>query len=110
MTLSLCNRCVVTIDGAVVLWSCKIQTVVSLKTMEAEIIAAQQAARELLEPRELIQELGIKIAEPMKMKNYNQVAIKQLEIEKRKSSAKHVDIRSTLSATTVTPRLCSQSS
>nr|CCA16050.1 gagpol polyprotein putative [Albugo laibachii Nc14] len=87
------SGCVVMIDGAVVLWSCKKQTGVSLSTMEAEFIAASQAGRELLGLRPLFQELGIKIAEPMKMKMDNQALIKQLENEKSTASDKHVDIR-----------------
>nr|CCA18855.1 pol polyprotein putative [Albugo laibachii Nc14] len=47
---------------------------------------------ELLGLRQLFQELGIKIAEPMKMKMDNQAAIKQLESEKSTASAKHVEI------------------
>nr|CCA17204.1 AlNc14C31G2902 [Albugo laibachii Nc14] len=61
--------------------------------MEAEFIAASQAGRELLGLRQLFQELGIKIAEPMKLKMYNQAAINQMESEKRTASAKLVDIR-----------------
>ena len=87
------SECVVMIDGAVVLWSCKKQNGVSLSTMEAEFIAASQAGRELLGLRQLFQELGIKIAEPMKLKMYNQAAINQMESEKRTASAKLVDIR-----------------
>ena len=34
------SGCVVAIDGAVVLWSCKKQTDVSLSTMQTEFIAA----------------------------------------------------------------------
>nr|CCA24530.1 hypothetical protein TcasGA2_TC015470 [Albugo laibachii Nc14] len=75
------------------LWSCKKQTGVLLSTMEAEFIAASQAGRELLGLRQLFQELGIKITEPMKMKMDNQAAIKQLESEKSTASAKHGDIR-----------------
>nr|CCA17046.1 hypothetical protein HCAG_04640 [Albugo laibachii Nc14] len=45
--------CVVMIDGAVVLSSCKKHTGVSLSTMKAEFIAASQAGRELLGLRPL---------------------------------------------------------
>nr|CCA18210.1 hypothetical protein PITG_14129 [Albugo laibachii Nc14] len=81
-------------DGAVVFVVVQeTETGVSLSTMEAEFIAASQAGRELLGLRQLFQELGIKIAEPMKMKMDNQAAIKQLESEKSTASAKHVDTR-----------------
>nr|CCA15755.1 AlNc14C14G1661 [Albugo laibachii Nc14] len=59
--------------------------------MEAEFIATSQAGCELLGLRGLFQELGINIAEPLKMKMESQ-AIKQLQSEKSTTSAKHVDI------------------
>nr|CCA20155.1 copiatype polyprotein putative [Albugo laibachii Nc14] len=60
--------CVVMIGGAVVSWSCKNQTVLSQSTIKADLIAASQAGRELLGLNDLFQELGLKIAEQMKMK------------------------------------------
>nr|CCA26031.1 AlNc14C341G10799 [Albugo laibachii Nc14] len=72
--------------------SCKIQTGVSLSTMEVGFIAASHAGRELLRLRQLFLEQGIKIAEPMKMRMENQAGTKQLESEKSTASAKHVDI------------------
>ena len=42
------SGCVLMMYGAVVSWSCKKQTGVSLSTMEAEFIAASQAGCELL--------------------------------------------------------------
>ena len=43
------SGCVLTMDGAVVLWLCKKQSGVSLSsTIEAEFISASQARRELL--------------------------------------------------------------
>nr|CCA23041.1 pol polyprotein putative [Albugo laibachii Nc14] len=61
--------------------------------IDAEFIAPSQTGRELLGLRQLFQELGFKIAEPMKIKMDNQAAIKQLEGEKSTESAKHVNIR-----------------
>ena len=65
----------------------------SLSTMEAEFISASQAGRELLGTKELLNELKLRVREPMPMWIDNQAAIKQLESEKSTSSAKHVDIR-----------------
>ncbi|CAI5746258.1 unnamed protein product [Peronospora destructor] len=86
------SGCVLTMDGAVVLWVCKKQTGVALSTMEAEFIAASHAGRELLGLTELFGVLDMKVVEPMPMWMDNQAAIKQLESEKSTSSAKHVDI------------------
>ena len=64
-----------------------------MSTMEAEFISASQAGRELLGTKELLNELKLRVREPMPMWIDNQAAIKQLESEKSASSAKHVDIR-----------------
>ena len=95
-------------DGAVVSWTCKKQTGVSLSTMEAEFIAASQAGRELLGLKELFSELDMKVVEPMPMWMDNQAAIKQVDSEKSTSSAKHVDIRLNSSVITHKPRRSSQ--
>ena len=78
-------------DGSVVLWSCKKQSIVSLSTMEAEFIYASKAGRELLGVRELL--LKLEVCEPMPMWMDNQAVIKQLEAEKSTTRAKQVDIR-----------------
>ena len=69
------------------------QSSVSLSTMEAEFISASHAGRELLGVKELLSELKLQVWEPMPMWMDSQAAIKQLEVEKCTSSAKHVDIR-----------------
>ena len=86
------SGCVLTVNGAVVLWLCKKQSVVSLSTMEAEFISASQAGRELLGTKELLSELKLQVREPMPMWIDNQAPIKHLGLEKSTSSAKHVDI------------------
>ena len=59
------SGCVLTMDGAVVLWAGKKHTCVSLSTVDTELIAASQAGRELLGPKELFGELNMMIVEPM---------------------------------------------
>uniref|UniRef100_A0AAV1U5R2 Polyprotein n=1 Tax=Peronospora matthiolae TaxID=2874970 RepID=A0AAV1U5R2_9STRA len=87
------SGCVLTVDGAVVLWLCKKQSGVSLSTLEAEFISASQTGGELLGMKELLSELKLRVREPMPMCINNQAAIKQLDSEKSTSSAKHVDTR-----------------
>ena len=48
------SGCVLTVDGAVVLWLCKKQSGVSLSTMEAEFISASQAGWELFGMKEVM--------------------------------------------------------
>uniref|UniRef100_A0AAV1T2U8 Reverse transcriptase Ty1/copia-type domain-containing protein n=1 Tax=Peronospora matthiolae TaxID=2874970 RepID=A0AAV1T2U8_9STRA len=81
------SGCVLTVDGAVVLWLCKKQSGVSPSTMEAEFISASQAGRELLGMKELMSELKLRVRAPMPMWIDNQAAIKQLKSEKSTSSA-----------------------
>ena len=83
-----------TMDGAVVQWVCKKQTGVSLSTMEAEFMPASHVGREMLGLRELVNEVGFQVAEPMCMMMDNQDAIQQLKFEDSMASSKHVDIRS----------------
>ena len=61
------SGCVLTVNGAVVLWVCKKQLGVSLSTMEAEFISASQSGRELLGTKELLSELKLRVREPMPM-------------------------------------------
>ena len=55
------SGCVLAMDGAVVLWSCKKQSGVSAITMEAElyVVYASQIGRELLGARDLLVELKL---------------------------------------------------
>ena len=87
------SSCVLTMDDAVILWSCRKQSGVWLSKIEVECISASQAGCELLGVKELLSELELQVWEPMPMWIDNQVAIKQFEAEKSTSSTKHVDIR-----------------
>ena len=69
------------------------QAGVSLSTTEAEFTSASHVGRELLGIRELLQEIGQEVHDPMPMFMDNQAAIRQLEAEDSISSAKHVDVR-----------------
>ena len=56
-----------TMDEAVVLWLCKKKLVVSLNTMEGMFISASQAGRELLGTKELLNELRVRLRDPLPM-------------------------------------------
>ena len=70
------SRYVPNMDGAVVLWLCKKQSVFLLSTMEAEFSSASLAGCERLGTKELLNELKICVSEPMPMWMDNQAAIK----------------------------------
>lgn len=51
----------------------------SLATMDAQFTSASHVGRELLGLRELINEIGLSVAEPMNMLMINPAAFRQLE-------------------------------
>ena len=77
------SGCVLTMEDAVVSWTCKKKIGVSFRTMKAEFIAASHAGRELLGVRGSFGELEMKVVDLMFMWKY----------VKSTSSANHVDIR-----------------
>ena len=56
-------------------WACKKQGMVSLSTMEAELVSASQAAQELMGVFELLKEIGIVVQLPMVSRIDNQAAL-----------------------------------
>ena len=83
---------VLTMDGTIVQWVCKVETRVSLSTMESEFASASHIRRELLGLRELMRKIGFQVESPMPMLMDNQAAIRQLETEGSMSCVKHVDV------------------
>ena len=61
--------------------------------MEAEFVAASEMARELLGLREMLSEVGMAPALPMKLYVDNQAAISQILGEASSVKAKHIDVR-----------------
>ena len=61
--------------------------------MEAEFVAASEMERELLGLREMLSEVGIAPALPMKLYVSNQAAISQISGEASLVKAKHIDVR-----------------
>lgn len=83
---------VICLNGMAVSWLCKKQGGVSLSTVEAEFFSASHMARELLGTRELLNELQLPVAEPMKMHMDSQSAIAQIEGEATQIKAKHIHV------------------
>ena len=84
---------VLRLNGMAVIWGARKQGGVSLSTMEAEFVAASDMARELLGLREMLSEVGIAPALPMKLYVGNQAAISQISGEASLVKAKHIDVR-----------------
>uniref|UniRef100_A0AAV1TBH9 Reverse transcriptase Ty1/copia-type domain-containing protein n=1 Tax=Peronospora matthiolae TaxID=2874970 RepID=A0AAV1TBH9_9STRA len=61
--------------------------------MEAEFVAATKAARELLELRKMLSEIGMAWVLLIKLYVDNQAAIGQISGEAQSVKAKHIDVR-----------------
>ena len=81
------------LNGMAVSWGACKQGGVSLSTMEAEFVATSEMERELLGLREMLSEVGIAPALPMKLYVDNQAAISQISSEALSVNAKHIDVR-----------------
>ena len=84
---------VLRLNGMTVSWGARKQCGFSLSTMEAEFVAASEMARDLLGLRELLREIGMSPALPMKLYVENQAAISQISGEASSMKAKHIDVR-----------------
>ncbi|POM59010.1 Hypothetical protein PHPALM_36259 [Phytophthora palmivora] len=84
---------VILVNGMTVGWLVKQQTSVALSTAEAEFVAAAVGVREALGIRNLLEEIGLSVALPVRVMIDNQAAIKQVENEATSSVAKHVDVK-----------------
>ncbi|CEG48396.1 copia proteinlike [Plasmopara halstedii] len=72
---------IVLLNGMPVSWATKKKGSVSLSTMEAELIAASETAREFFGIREMLKEVGLAPTKPMSMHVKNEATIRQIEEE-----------------------------
>ena len=84
---------ILVLNGMIIGWNCKKQGVVALSTMEAEYVSASLMAQEVLGLRQTIQELGLKVEEPITMWIDNQAAISQISSEASSAKSKHIDTK-----------------
>jgi hypothetical protein len=78
---------------AAISWSSKLQRTVSLSLTEAEYVEVSEAARQALWFRNLIQELGDPIKEPITLFGDNHASIFLTEEPKHNCRIKHVDVK-----------------
>ncbi len=69
---------VLKLNGSVVKWMCKTQTMVTTSTMEAEYVAASQVMQTDKDLWMLLKELNLNLNEYMDLSMDNQAAIKQI--------------------------------
>lgn len=79
--------------GGAVSWSAKKQSTVALSTMEAEYMAATEAAKEAMWWRNFLRELGVEINQPTIICCDNQGAIQLAKNPALHPRSKHIDIR-----------------
>ena len=79
-------------NGAAISWSSKRQTVVSMSSAEAELIAVSEAAREATHLKILMEELGFPQG-AIRIYEDNQPCIQIAENPVTSSRSKHIDIR-----------------
>ena len=84
---------VVLLNGMAVSWSAGKHGGVALSRMEAEFVAASEIAREVLVLREMLREMRLKPALPMKLHVDNQAAIRRISGEALPLKSKQVDVR-----------------
>ena len=84
---------VIRLNGMSISWTVKKQGGVSISTMEAELVAAYEQARELIGIREMLSEIGNPLALPMLLHVDNQAALKHMVSDASSLRAKHIDAR-----------------
>lgn len=82
---------VFTLHGAAVSWRAKSQSMVSLSTAEAELMAAARAAQEAMYLRHLLQDLGYEQMEPTVIFEDNQACIAMLKNPTQHEWCRHID-------------------
>jgi len=80
------------LHGAAVSWSSKIQRSVSVSTMEAEYVAASEAAKEALWLRQLLSDLGYYL-HPTQLYCDSQCAMKVMQNPVITERSKHIEVR-----------------
>ena len=78
---------------ALISWSCRKQTCVTLSSTEAEFIALAEASKEALWLKELLADFQEQISEPIVINEDNQSCIKIVEGFKINNRMKHIDIK-----------------
>ena len=81
------------IFGATVSWSSRKQDIVSTSTTEAEFYALAEAVKEVQWLKNILNDFGVKVEEPIVINLDNQSTIKMVENSKFSSRTKHIDVR-----------------
>ena len=83
----------VLLDGGVISWGSKKQTLVSLSTIEAEFIAASTAVKEILWHQSLFSSLDMTLTSPTSLLIDNQGALDLIKSGQINNRTKYIDIK-----------------
>jgi hypothetical protein len=81
------------LNGSLVNWGTKKQSIVAQSTMESEIVSANSAGRTLAHGRNVLSELGFGQKDPSKLWEDNTACIKVVKDPQHHGRAKHMDLR-----------------
>lgn len=81
------------VNGGMISWRCRKQSIVALSTMEAEFIALSEACKEMLWLRRLLGDMQQSVDGPSKIYEDNQSCLKFVETERLSNLSKHIDTR-----------------
>jgi len=81
------------VNGGLVSWRCRKQSVVALSTMEAEFIALSEACREASWLRRLLKDMHQLVEGPSRIYEDNQSCLKFIETERLSNLSKHIDTK-----------------
>lgn len=79
--------------GAALSWSSRKQSCITLSSTEAEYVALSEACQESKWLRQLMEDLGEPLTQPITLYEDNQSCIKLVDSEKMRQRTKHVDVR-----------------
>jgi hypothetical protein len=89
------NAALMFLNGMLVSCHCNKQTLVSLSTMESELVSAARGVQEAMGCYHLVKELGLKIQLPMRLRMDNQAAVACIMNEASIAKTKQVEIKHT---------------
>lgn len=79
--------------GAAISWASRLQSCVTLSSMESEYVALSEASQEAVWLRKLLEDFGEPQLEPVEISEDNQSCIKFVESERVSRRSKHIETR-----------------
>ena len=84
---------VILLNGTAIMWRSKRQTMVTMSTAESEVVAASEAAREIMWLRKILEELGFEQEKATKLNEDNQACVVIATKPEGKNRTRHLDTK-----------------